>query len=141
MTNNQAERSMRPAVLGRKNHHGSKSKRSRCALLLPHRNVPNARRQSHRISARRRDSRDREPWRSSAPQRIQAAEALNIASRLSKEGAGQGLTLEVQTVIDNSSSSGRKTPRVVSLCRWIRNRDRAREPAHDPCRNAIAHRS
>jgi len=27
MTNNQAERSIRPAVLGRKNHHGSKSKR------------------------------------------------------------------------------------------------------------------
>ncbi|MCP4445552.1 MAG: IS66 family transposase [Myxococcales bacterium] len=27
MTNNQTERSIRPAVLGRKNHHGSKSKR------------------------------------------------------------------------------------------------------------------
>ncbi len=27
MTNNQAERSIRPAVLGRKNHYGSKSRR------------------------------------------------------------------------------------------------------------------
>ncbi|MCP4448090.1 MAG: hypothetical protein GY811_22555 [Myxococcales bacterium] len=56
--------------------------------------MPNARRQSHRISARRRDCRDREPWRSSAPPRIQATEALDIASRLSKEGAGGGSTIE-----------------------------------------------
>ncbi|MCP4446771.1 MAG: transposase [Myxococcales bacterium] len=35
MTDNQAERSIRPAVLGRKNHHGSRSKRgTEVAALL-----------------------------------------------------------------------------------------------------------